>query len=366
MLKTALPFKNLPPDVRAVLEACPSFTIPKDGKELLNQAVGGEGNDYFEVAYDLPNGKHVVEATVTRVKNGIVANYPDPYMRRRDPEAVLIADNQPTDKARFSERFGKDFESVRQETFEWLKNQDLLVIPFIAGKKDMGVDALVVAPANTGFFGFGLSHLQGSISQTEIHDGFHPKAVIYVAPAFLLTHFNRKQLVVQNGRKNVHELFAYNLYPGPSAKKGVYGILLNIGEKEGWVTAHCSTVQVITPYDNTLTLMHEGASGGGKSEMLERAHREPDGQLLLGRNVVTGEKRYLQIPRTCELRPVTDDMALCHPSLQDKDGKLSLTDAEEGWFVRTNHINAYGKDIHLEKLTAQPPEPLLLDRKSTR
>jgi len=93
--------------------------------------------------------------------------------------------------------------------------------------------------------------------------------------------------------------------------------------------------------------------------MLERAHREPDGQLLLGRNVVTGEKRFLQIPRTCELKPVTDDMALCHPSLQDKDGKLSLTDAEEGWFVRTNHINGYGKDIHLERLTAQPPEPLL-------
>ena len=157
----------------------------------------------------------------------------------------------------------------------------------------------------------------------------------------------------------MHELFAYNLYPGPSAKKGVYGILLNLGEKEGWVTNHCATVQVITPYDNTVTIMHEGASGGGKSEMLERAHRESDGRLLLGRNTVTGEKRFLTIPRTCELRPVTDDMALCHPSIQGKDGKLWLTDAEDGWFVRTNHIDCYGKDIHLEKLTALPPEPLL-------
>ena len=51
---------------------------------------------------------------------------------------------------------------------------------------------------------------------------------------------------------------------------------------EGWVTAHCSTVQVVTPYDNVVTIMHEGASGGGKSEMLELAHRESDGRLLLG------------------------------------------------------------------------------------
>jgi len=82
---------------------------------LLNLSCGGEGNDFFEVAYDVPEKGRIVEATVTRVKNGIVANYPDPYMRRRDPEAVLIADNQPTDKARFSERFGKDFESVSKK-----------------------------------------------------------------------------------------------------------------------------------------------------------------------------------------------------------------------------------------------------------
>jgi hypothetical protein len=105
--------------------------------------------------------------------------------------------------------------------------------------------------------------------------------------------------------------------------------------------------------------MHEGASGGGKSEMLEQVHREPDGLLLLGQNVITGEKKFHAIPRTCELRPVTDDMALCHSSLQKKGDKLSLTDAEDGWFVRVNHINSYGKDLHLERLTAQPPEPLL-------
>jgi hypothetical protein len=105
--------------------------------------------------------------------------------------------------------------------------------------------------------------------------------------------------------------------------------------------------------------MHEGASGGGKSEMLEQPHREKDGRLLLGENTVTGERIHLEIPRTCELRPVTDDMALCHPSLQESITKLALTDAEAAWFLRVNHIDYYGIDMHLERLTANPKEPLL-------
>ena len=76
------------------------------------------------------------------------------------------------------------------------------------------------------------------------------------------------------------EVFAYNLYPGPSAKKGVYSMLLDIGEREGWTTNHCAAVAVVTPYENQLILMHEGASGGGKSEMTEHIHRMEDGRLL--------------------------------------------------------------------------------------
>jgi hypothetical protein len=150
MLTTKLPISNLPQEAQEILESCPNFIIPKSGPELVDLACGGEGSDYFEVAYEIPGMGRTVHATVNRVKNGIVANYPDPYMRRRDPEAVLIADNLPTDKKRFKERFGSDFASVRKETFEWLKNQELLVVPFIAGKHRMGVQALVIAPANTG------------------------------------------------------------------------------------------------------------------------------------------------------------------------------------------------------------------------
>lgn len=52
-------------------------------------------------------------------------------------------------------------------------------------------------------------------------------------------------------------------------------------------------------------------------------------------------------------------MALCHPSLSKKDGRLSLMDAEQGWFVRVNHITHYGIDPHLEEMTIHPSEPLL-------
>jgi len=62
--------------------------------------------------------------------------------------------------------------------------------------------------------------------------------------------------------------------------------------------------------------MHEGASGGGKSEMLEKliANRRP---IVAWRNIVTGERRYLEIPRTCSLQAVTDDWLYAIPSLQE-------------------------------------------------
>jgi hypothetical protein len=93
--------------------------------------------------------------------------------------------------------------------------------------------------------------------------------------------------------------------------------------------------------------------------MLEQAHRESDGRFLLGENLLTGEKRYLEIPRTCELHPVADDMAMCHRSIQTEGGKLRVADAERAWFVRVNHINDYGADMHLERITARPQTPLL-------
>ncbi len=350
---------HLPEEAAHVVQSCPALTIASSRTELVNLACGGLGSSSFEVAYEIPGRGTVVEATVARVKNGVVANYPEPYMRRRDPDCLVIADDLPTDKPRFRERFGESFAALREDTFAWLADRPLVMFGFVSGKQGMGLDTVCIAPANAGFFALGLALLQGIIPQAEIPEDFKPEAILYVAPPYRQTHFEGKQVVVHNRLPNLHEVFSYNLYPGPSAKKGIYGVLLTQGEKQGWVTTHCSAVRVVTPYDNVTTIMHEAASGGGKSELLEQAQRTEDGRLLLGENIVNKQRLYLEIPRSCRLHPVADDMALCHPSLQKHNGKLTLTDAEDAWFLRVDHIDHYGKDVHLERLTAQPPTDLL-------
>jgi hypothetical protein len=347
------------PEVVSVLKNCPNLVIADNTEQLFDLACGDAKQDFFKVEYSLPDGRCVTEATVARVRNGIVVNYLDPSMRRRDPDCMLIGDNKPSDKPRFHDRFNEDFAQVRQDTLAWLARQNLAAFAFKTGAGDMGEDALAIVPVNAAFFALGLALLQGIVSTQKINNSFSPKVIIYVAPPFRQTHFAGKQIVVHNRSDQLHEIFSYNLYPGPSAKKGVYGALIRQGEEEGWVTAHCSAVQVITPYDNVVTFMHEGASGSGKSEMLEQPHRLPDGRMLKGRNLITGEKSYLEIERTCDLHPICDDMALCHPDIQHGNDKLWLMDAEDAWFVRVDHINEYGADPTLEKLTAVPPKPLL-------
>ena len=197
------------------------------------------------------------------------------------------------------------------------------------------------------------------LPSSSYNDFFSPRAIIFLAPPFRHTHCDGKQIVIHNRTPDIHEIHSLNLYPGPSAKKGVYGVLLNIGETEGWVTAHASTVAVVTPYDNIITIMHEAASGGGKSEMLENAHRQTDGRLLLGTNIITNEQSFLAMGQTCGLNPITDDMALCPPSLQGVSNLISVVDAENAWFLRVNHINKYGVDPSYESLSIHPPEPLI-------
>ncbi|MBM3566350.1 MAG: DUF4914 family protein, partial [Alphaproteobacteria bacterium] len=352
--------ENLP-DVAALLEAAPVVRWPRSREELLALSFGTEGGDRFEVAYDVPNKGRVVEAEVIRCKNGIAVNYSESYMRRRDPHTMLIADDGPTDKEKFDGRFGYPFAGLRRQIFDWLAGQELIALPFSAGSGRIGHDCLFIGPANAGFFAAALADLQGMLDVETLDVGFRPRAVLFLAPPFRHTHCGGKQVVVHNRGPGVHEVFALNLYPGPSAKKGVYGILLDLGESQGWVTAHASVVRVVTPYDNTLTIMHEGASGGGKSEMLEYPHRELDGRIVLGKNTVTGEKRLVPLTQGCALEPVTDDMALCHPSLQNQGDvrKLTVTDAENAWFVRVDHIETYGSNPDLEGICVVPAEPLL-------
>jgi hypothetical protein len=350
---------QIPKELEVITAGTKRIIFPESREHLLKLALGEEDNKFFEVAYDIEDKGRVVEATVAQCKNGAAVNYTDIYLRRRDPNCMVIGDDKPSDKEHFKERFGEEFSTVREEAIKWLSEQDLIIMPFMAGGKEIGYPALLVAPANAGFFAAGLADLQGFVPAGEIEEGFSPKAVIYLAPTFRHTHFNEKQIVVHNRLDHIYEMFSFNLYPGPSAKKGVYGILLKIGEEENWTTLHGSTVKITTPYENSIAIMHEGASGGGKSEMIEQLHRERDGSILVGTNLVTNEKFHMWLKESCQLNPVTDDMALCHPKLQNGSKKLVVKDAEHGWFLRTDHITKYGTDPYLESMCISPKEPLI-------
>ena len=349
----------LPAEVSGIMKNCKRLTLYDSVDQLVAAAVGGEDSEVFEVKYSIPGKGEFTEAVVHKVTNGISANYTEAYMRRRDPDTMVVADDLPSDKIRFKEKFGYDFEVLREETFRWLMDQELAAFFYFAGGEKIGVGGIAIAPANAGFFAMGLSMLQRIIPVRDLPEHFAIDTVIYVAPTFRHTHFKGKQVVVHKRSENLHEMFSYNLYPGPSAKKGLYGALLTKGEREGWITAHCSTVEVVSPYDNITTFMHEGASGGGKSEMLQNIVRESNGQVLIGENIVNGEKRLISLPLFCSFNPVTDDMALCHPSIQKDNGKLALLDAENAWFIRVDSITDYGDDPFLEKITIKPKKPLL-------
>jgi len=350
---------TLPSEVRDVLENCAGYTVYNTVEELQEIAVGGNGNLSYEVSYDIPGKGIYTEAIVHKVTNGISANFTDPYMRRRDPDTMFIADNQSTDKETFKHRFGYEFSSLKTETFDWLKSQELAVFFYFAGREGIGVGGMAICPANAGFFAMGLAMLQVMTPVESLTSDFKIESVLYIAPTFRHTHFNGKQVVVHDRTSDRHDIFAYNLYPGPSAKKGLYGALLTKGEKEGWVTTHCSTVQAVSPYDNITTFMHEGASGGGKSEMLQHIIREPNGQVLIGKNMITDETRLINIPLFSSFNPVTDDMGMCPQSIQKNNGKLSVIDAENSWFIRVDGVNQYGDDPTLEKITLNPTKPLL-------
>ncbi|MDD3566826.1 MAG: DUF4914 family protein [Bacteroidales bacterium] len=51
---------------------------------------------------------------------------------------------------------------------------------------------------------------------------------------FRHTHFEGKPVVVHNRTEMLHKIFSYNLYSGPSAKRGLNGALLTNGEL--WVS----------------------------------------------------------------------------------------------------------------------------------
>jgi len=358
VLERLLDKLGVPSEVRRIFKTGKKYVVPNSRDELIELSMGGQ-EDVYNIEYNVDGVGIVKEAWATKMKNGVVVNYTEPYMRKREPNCLFIADDKPTDKDRFVDKFGYDFKVLKNATFDWLANQDLIVMPFMSGDSKYGYQSLYIGPLNAAFFAWSLADMQDFIPADKIPDNFNPKAILYLAPTFRYTHFNGKQVVVHNRLDDIHEVFAYNLYPGPSAKKGIYGVLLNQGEKDGFTTLHASTVKVLVPHKSVVTILHEGASGSGKTEMSQHVGGDVSGRITFGQNVVTGENYRMKFHSICKIRPVTDDMAMCHPDMQKGNGKLVVRDAENSWFVRTDNIEMCGTDPELERLCTHPPEKVL-------
>ena len=347
-----------PEDLKDALLRSRCLCYPETKEQLEEMCYGPTHSSRFDVTYQIEGMGICKEAEVVRCKNGPAVNFMEDYMRRRDPDCMRIGDDLPTDKPRFVDKYGYEFSKLREETMNWLTTQQLIVLPFRAGGKYYGYDSLMICPMNAAFFALSLANMQGFVSIFDVKDHYEPRAIIYVAPPFRHTHFNGKQVVVHSRSEKLHEVFAYNLYPGPSAKKGVFSMLLDIGEHEGWVTNHASAALLESPYENEVVFMHEGASGGGKSEMLEEPHHEEDGRLLLGTHTISGEKYYITLSETCKIHPIADDMVLAHKDMQNDSGHMVIADAEAGWFLRMDGDNYYGNSPMYERISIHPPEPL--------
>ena len=348
----------LPEDLKAALLKSRCLCYPETKEQLEEMCYGPTHSSRYDVSYPIEGKGIVKEAEVVRCKNGPVVNFMEDYMRRREPDCMRIGDELPTDKPRFADVFGYEFAPLREETMKWLAGQQLIVLPFRAGGKYYGYDSLMICPMNAAFFALSLANMQGFVSIFDVQKNYEPRAIIYVAPPFRHTHFNGKQVVVHSRSEKLHEVFSYNLYPGPSAKKGVFSMLLDIGENEGWVTNHASAALLESPYENEVVFMHEGASGGGKSEMLEEPHREEDGRLLLGTHTISGEKYYINLGETCKIHPIADDMVLSHKDMQNDSGFMVIADAESGWFLRMDGDNYYGNSPMYERISIHPSENL--------
>ena len=94
---------TLPVHIVNLLETCHSYRVFNSSLELAEASTAGKAS--FDVVYDIEGKGAYTEAVIHRVKNGISANYTEAYMRRRDPDTMVIADTLPSDKPRIQGSF---------------------------------------------------------------------------------------------------------------------------------------------------------------------------------------------------------------------------------------------------------------------
>lgn len=85
-------------EVYEILSSCKGIIMLEKRFDFIDLFFGGKDNMVFEVKYEVEGKGEVVEVIVIRCKNGIVVNYFDVYMRRRDLDSLIIGDDGEIDK----------------------------------------------------------------------------------------------------------------------------------------------------------------------------------------------------------------------------------------------------------------------------
>ena len=116
---------NLPDYILDILTHSKGVIIPRTREELISLSMGKEGNTSFNVEYEVEGKGKILETTVTKCKNGVSVNYLDDYMRRRDPDSLLIADNKPSERFDYMKSLGLDtFDKFVIDQYGYIFNEE--------------------------------------------------------------------------------------------------------------------------------------------------------------------------------------------------------------------------------------------------
>ena len=83
----------LPEDLHAALMKCRSIAYIETQEELDELVFGPTHSSRYDVVYNIVGKGSVKEAEVIRCKNGASVNFMEDYMRRRDPNSMVISDD---------------------------------------------------------------------------------------------------------------------------------------------------------------------------------------------------------------------------------------------------------------------------------
>lgn len=309
-----------------------------------------------DTGQDLAEGPDVLEAMVNHSLSGPIINFPEPYMRARDPKATVVTERWPvTTQTPYREAIPNySYDHVNRVAHEWLMRNKPIAVPLrFFSDTPLAKSGVAIMPENCAYFGYMLAILQKALTEGELPEGHDGSFVMLVAPPLRQAFCDGKQVVIHDKGEGWHSILATCLYPGPSGKKGGYAYGLDQVVGTGGTILHSSAVRLALPDGSFVGVNHEGASGSGKSEWILKPNLAADGRMFLCKHVDDGSEIWLKLPDVVDsgqVHPVVDDMAYARVI----NGKLLVFDAEQGWFLRLDNCSGHGTDPFCEYLGRLP------------